>query len=155
MQTIGLNPAQYGMWNLLPVLGVIAGSQLSAYLSQSISPMKAIAIGIGVMLIGVLVMVAAFLSGIITVLFLFLPLLVIYIGLGFIYASASGIATAKIEDKSNASAMMSFINMGLTTLIVLALGFVHMRAVILLPLVYCILVGGAGIFALILKKSTP
>ncbi len=153
MQTIGLNPAQYGLWNLLPVLGVIAGSQLSAHLSQSISPMKAIAMGIGVMLVGVLIMAAAFLSGVFMALFLFLPLLIIYIGLGFIYANASGIATSKIEDKSNASAMMSFINMGLTTLIVLALGFVHISAVILLPLVYCILVGGAGVFALILKKS--
>jgi DHA1 family bicyclomycin/chloramphenicol resistance-like MFS transporter len=154
MQTIGLNPAQYGMWNLLPVLGVITGSQLSAHLSQALSPIKAIAVGIGIMLIGVLIMVAAFLSGLITALFLFLPLLVIYIGLGFIYASASGIATAKIEDKSNASAMMSFINMGLTTLIVMALGFVHMGAVILLPIVYCILLGGAAVLGFILKKNT-
>ena len=152
MQTLGLNPAQYGMWNLLPVIGVIVGSQLSAHLSQTLSPMKAIAFGIGVMLVGVLIMVAAFMSGALIALFLFLPLLIIYVGLGFIYASASGIATAKIEDKSNASAMMSFINMGLTTLIVLALGFVHMSAVILLPLVYCVLVAGAAVFAFILKR---
>lgn len=154
MQTIGLSPAQYGMWNLLPVIGVIVGSQFSAYLSQAISPMKAIAIGIGIMLIGVLIMGTAFLSGVITALFLFLPLLIIYIGLGFIYPSASGIATAKIEDKSNASAMMSFINMGLTTLIVLVLGFVQVGAEILLPLVYCFLVGGAGVFALILMNRS-
>ena len=84
-----------------------------------------------------------------------MSLTIIYIGLGFIYANASGIATAKIEDKSNGSAMMSFINMGLTTLIVLTLGFVHMSALILLPLVYCVLVGGAAVFAFILKKNIP
>lgn len=153
MEIIGLSPSQYGLWNLLPVLGVITGSQLAAYLNQKHSGIKVIFIGLLIMTPGVLTMLAAFLTGHISPVFLFLPLLVIYIGVGLIFANASSIATANCADKSNASAMMSFINMALTTAIVLTLSFIHVTATILLPSIYTFLLIAAFVFAALLKRN--
>ena len=139
MQTMGLDPTQYGLWNLLPTVGIIAGSQLSAYFSHKLSAIKAIFLRITFILIGIIIMIGAFLNGIIQPISLFMPLVVIYIGLGFVYSNASSIATANISDKSNASAMMSFINMGVTTFSVLILGCIHSAAHFVLPIFYGIL----------------
>ena len=125
MQTMGLNPTQYGLWNLLPTVGIITGSQLSAHCSNKLSSIKAIFLGITFMLIGIFIMGVAFLNGIIQPVSLFMPLVVIYIGLGFVYANASSIATDNIFDKSNASAMMSFINMSVATISVLFVGLMQ------------------------------
>lgn len=154
MQLMGLNPSQYGLWNLLPSLGVITGSQLAARLHHKLSAMQAIFIGAVIMLCGALVMFYAFLGGYHEAEFLFIPLLIMYIGMGFVYANASGIATAQCDDKSNASAMMSFINMGVATICVLLLNFIHNNSVMVLPVIYCILTGALLVFALILWLCT-
>lgn len=151
MEVMRLNPSQYGLWNLLPVAGVIVGSQLAALLSHTLSALKAILLGVVIMMIGSLIMFGAFLSGKIEALFLFMPLLIIYIGLGFVYSNASGMATAVLADKSNASAMMSFINMGVATVSVLSLNWIHSSSPFILPIVYCILVGSMFVFAFMLK----
>jgi predicted MFS family arabinose efflux permease len=151
MEIIGLSPAQYGLWNLVPMLGIILGSQLSAHMSGKLSAIQAILLGLSIMLVGILLMFAGFLHTA-QALFLFVPLLIIYMGMGFVYANASSIATGKLEDKSNASAMMSFINMGLATLCVLLISLIHITSALVLPLIYFALLALAFGFTLILKK---
>lgn len=151
MEWMHLSPSQYGLWNLVPSIGIIAGSQLSARLSRTLSPLKAVALGTTIIAIGTFIMGAGFWGGHIVPITLFIPLLVIYVGLGFVYANASGIATGASQDKSNASAMMSFINMGVATLTVLLLGITHVSPVTLLPMAYSALVGCMVLFLVILS----
>lgn len=141
MKSIGLNPTQYGLWNLVPAIGIIAGSQFSAYLTPKLSAMKAIFVGVLITIIGVFIMLAAFLNEFVGALFLFIPMLIVYIGLSFIFANASSIATAALKDKSNASAMMSFINIGLATFSVMILSFIHINPIVVLPIFNLILAG--------------
>lgn len=150
IDSMGLNPIEYGCWNLLPVLGVIAGSQLSRYLTHKVSPMKTIVIGVCILVIGILILLLAFLSHHIEPVFLFVPQLIIYIGNGCIYSNAALIATAQLTDKSNASAMMSFLNVSIPTLVVFSLEFIKDYSILLLPLMYVVLLLAVLIFVFIL-----
>ncbi len=153
MQTIGLNPAQYGLWNLVPVIGIITGAQLSAYFSQKWSFTKSILSGISLMMLGTSMMLISFLLHYVEAVSLFLPLIIIYIGTGFVYSNASSMAITSTQDKSNASAMMSFINVGAATLSVLIVGAVSIKADILLPSFFVILTLFAVLFARLINRN--
>ncbi len=139
MQVMGLTPSEYGFWSLIPPIGLVLGSQCSAKLNKTLSSFQAIFLGLGIMVPGVLAMLFGFLHGKITPAYLFVPLVIIYLGFGFVFSNAASIATRALEDKSNASAMMSFFNMALPTLSVLLVGLCHTHLVYLLSGYYCVL----------------
>ena len=138
---MGLSPADYGLWCLLPSIGIILSSQVSAYLSSRLSAMKTILIGLSVMGVAVLSMLLGFLNGYVNPHFLFIPQLFIYSGMGLVFANASNIATSGFADRASAAAMLSFINMSVAMLSVLAVGFAHTTSTLFLPIVYCMLWG--------------
>ncbi len=152
MNLMHLQPATYGSWNLLPPVGIILGSQLAARASKLLSPLKAIYLGLTIAIIGIAIMFIAFLYGQALAKFLFFPLVIIYVGISFIFGNASSVAMQSTEDKSTASAVMNFINMGIATICVLLLGFVSSTNLLLLPSAF-VLLGALGIFsALLLMK---
>lgn len=136
LKVIGLSPSQYGLFNLLPPLGVITGSLLAGRLAHTVSAYKAIIGGISIALLGVLAMLTAFLIHRINPATLFLPMIVVYIGNALIFANASSLATSQATDKSNASAMMNFINMGVSVLCVLLAGLISSYSALIMPLIY-------------------
>ena len=69
---------------------------------------------------------------------LFLPTIIIYFGLCFIFSNASSLAMSHASDKAHGSAVMSFINMGLATFMVLNLSYIPMN-VFVLPIAYFVL----------------
>lgn len=152
MQQMHLNPSQYGLWNLLPPIGILCGSQLSAYLAKKLSTIDAILFGTSIILMGALLILFAFLVHMLQPIWLFLPLIIIYIGMSFVFANASAFAMHKTQDKSTASAMMSFINIGIATLTVLIVGLLPTKSVLVLPLTYLIL--SLFIFLLYLFANT-
>lgn len=154
MQIMHLSPSQYGLWNLVPMLGVLLGAQLSAYFSDKISLMRAVAVGVVMLIIGIVIMLIAFLTERPEVLFLFIPMVVIRVGSSFVYASSSNIATSTVVDKSNGSAMMTFISMAVATLSVLGLGALHTVTALLLPISYVGIILFLGILIFLLTKGT-
>ncbi len=137
MNLLQMDPAHYGLFNLLPPLGMIAGSFLAAHLARSVLPLKAIIVGIIISCLGALLMLGAFLVHWINPYTLFLPMAVSYVGLSVIFANASGLATSQATDKSNASAMMNFLNMGFCVVCVLLAGLMTKHAAIIMPIIYC------------------
>lgn len=135
INSLGMESAQYGLANLLPSLGLIAGSLGSTKLIHKWSLSKLVRSGI------VLAMLGAMLMGIATYLHLkpmyvlFWPMTIIYCGASLIIANASALAMSAVSDKAHGSAVMSFINMGLATLLVLLLGYFSIQP-FLLPCVY-------------------
>ena len=80
-------------------------------------------------------------------------MIVIYFGLCFIMANASTVAMSHVTDKAHGSAVMSFVNMGLATLVVLSLVLFPMKP-LLLPVIYFILtIAMMGVFNLSYKKN--
>lgn len=138
---LGMSSTDYGVANILPPIGLIAGSLVSARLAKKHPLSYIIRMGIGIVFIAILLMIFAMLiishSAIAS---LFLPMILIYFGLSLILPNASAIAMGQTSDKAHGSAVMNFINMGLATIAVLSLGFFPM-SIILLPVFYFILTG--------------
>jgi MFS transporter, DHA1 family, multidrug resistance protein len=135
---MGMTSTQYGIANVIPAVGLILGSLCSARLVKQYPFESIIGTGILITSAGVILMVLLIINHLDPIVSLFLPMVVIYFGLALILPNTSTIAMSQVSDKSNGAAVMSFINMGLTTFLVLGLGIFSIN-VALLPIVFIIL----------------
>jgi len=135
-----LSPVEYGLWNLLPPVGIVLGSQLSAYFSGRLLARHAIFVGATLAGLGTAVILAAFIFTIMLPILLFLPMMFIYMGTAFIFSNASTLAMNAVDDKSSGSAMMNFINVGGCMLSVICVGLLPNTSSLLLPIFYSVLV---------------
>ncbi|MDF2529195.1 MAG: bcr [Gammaproteobacteria bacterium] len=140
-------PSVFGIWSLLPSAGIFVGSQLSAICSKHFSTNKLLIAGFIIMAIGVIILLIS-LKASLHPISLFVPMFIIMVGNCMLYIQASIIALSNARDKSNASAMMSFLNMGLTTMLVFSLG-AFSQTLNLLPMFYLGLSGLAAILMII------
>lgn len=128
----------YGAANCIPPIGLILGSLVSAKLAKNYSFEWIIHTGIWITSAGVVWMLIAMGMSFNWLFSLFLPMIVIYFGLCFILANASAVAMSGVMDKAHGAAVMSFINMGLATLVVFSLSLFPIK-ILLLPLAYLVL----------------
>ena len=153
MQLMHLSPKSYGTYNLFPVLGMVSSSLLSSYISPKVLPAQAIKLGLGLIALGTLLLLLALWSWPENPLSLFLPMVVIYLGPGFIFANALNLGLEKTADKSNGSAMISFLNMGSSCVWVLILGNITIYHATFLPVLFIILTALGVIWYHWLKRS--
>lgn len=142
-----LSSEQYGVANILPPIGLIFGSLTSAHLvKKQVRLDSIIRAGIAITGLGTIVIMTTMLAHLPVIFSLFIPLIIIYFGIALIMANASSIAMSQVKDKAHGSAVMSFINMGLATILVLSLGFFPV-SLLLLSMVYLVLcVGIIGLY---------
>jgi MFS transporter, DHA1 family, multidrug resistance protein len=138
MNLLGMNSAEYGFANIIPSLGLILGSLIGARLTKRYPLTTILKIGVIFALLGVLYMIFAVWMHASVLISFFLPLVIIYFGLCLILPNASTLAMSHVKDKSHGSAVMNFLNMGLTTLVVLCVGYIPIT-LWLLPLIYLFL----------------
>jgi len=135
---IGMVPEQYGLWFFIPSAGLLAGTFLTQWLTGKIKPVITIDLGIALFMSGAIVMLILFLSGLINPYSLFIPMPFLYMGIAQHFANASGITMTHAKNKSNASAMLNFINMGVSVIALIIIGYLP-KPLYLLPLVFAIL----------------
>ncbi|HTM63766.1 MAG TPA: MFS transporter [Gammaproteobacteria bacterium] len=136
---LGMASAEYGIANILPAVGLAVGTLTSARLTERFDFNAMIIGGLAIAAIGVFLMfTATWLHGD-AIHSIFIPMMIIYLGLSAILANASTIAMSDVEDKSHGAAVMSFINMGTATVVVLAIGWLHVTTILMpiLFLAYC------------------
>ncbi len=151
----GLNSAQYGNANIIPSFGFIFGSIYAAYLAKRYPLAIIIRAGIFITCAGTLLMLILFYLHASAIAILFLPLLVIYFGLSLILPNASAMAMSHTQDKSHGAAVMTFMNMGSATVIVLLVGLFSISK-LLLPLLYIALcLAMIGLYFWIKSKQQP
>ena len=143
---MGLRPDQYGLWNLIPSCGMVIGLLTSAHFADRLAPRISMLSGILLSLLGALLMGAFFSNGYISPLTFFVPGLAILAGDSIFFGSSSGKALSEATDKSNASAVMQFINMGVATTFVLCTGIALPLAPIVLSAIFAIV----SFFALVI-----
>lgn len=148
----GMSSAQYGLANMLPPLGLILGSLVGAKLSTRFPLESIIQAGIVIAGVGVLLMFLATKMQLSLILSLFLPMIVIYFGLCFVMANASTLAMSQVSDKAHGAAVMSFVNMGLATVVVLSLGFFQMKPLLLPSIFLGLIFAMMGMFKLGYRK---
>ncbi|MDP3559353.1 MAG: MFS transporter [Legionellaceae bacterium] len=134
----GMSSDEYGVANCLPPVGMILGSLVSARLSRKYSFITMIRFGIWIASAGVIVMFTVIWMHLPVLWSLFFPMVIIYFGLCFILANASASAMESVTDKAHGAAVMSFINMGFSTLVVFSLAMFPVKA-LLLPIIYLVL----------------
>jgi len=122
IQQMELSPDAYGLWNLIPSCGMVIGLFTSAHFSSRLAPRIAMLSGIILTFLGALLMGGFFANGYISPLSFFIPGMIILIGDAIFFSNASGKALSEATDKSNASAVMQFINISMTTTAVLLVG---------------------------------
>lgn len=139
METMGLSPDSYGIYNFIPSFGILIGALTSNYYSKFWQPEKSLRFGLIISGLGT---VSLFLTLLLwsSPLGLFMPMTIIYGGLSFIFGNSAALALHNVPDKSNGSAVMSFINMGSACVLVLTLGKVHLSHAIALPIIYAIMI---------------
>ncbi|NDD58748.1 MAG: MFS transporter [Chlamydiae bacterium] len=133
---IGLNPEEYGFLNFIPPLGLIAGSFASHWLAARREKLAVIQLGGKISVLAIIVMLVFFATGKINLWTLFLPIPFLYFGTSLIFNNASSFAMGHMQDKSNGSAIMSFINMTLATVAVLVAQSINSPIPLLMPLLF-------------------
>ncbi len=112
----GMTSFEYGLANAIPPVGLITGSLISARLSKYISLHTIARAGVYVSLVGSVIMAANFELHLGIIWSLFIPMVVIYLGLCMIMASISVVALSASSDKAHSSAVMSFLNISVATI---------------------------------------
>ena len=136
---MGMTPAAYGVYYLIPAFGIAAGSFLTSWLSHKASSLMAMLFGILMIIVGSLMMGAFLFDKWMSGWALFLPQVIIQIGDALLYNNASSIGLTEAKDKSNASAVMLFINGCGAVLGTYLVGTYVPRSLMTLPSVFLII----------------
>ena len=142
----GLTSVEYGAANLLPLIGLVCGLLYAPNLLHRYSLRTIIGAGIVIVSVSSILMLMTFLFSLPALLSLFIPMIFLYFGLCFVISNASSLAMSRVADKAHGSAVMSFINMGTATVVVLSVGLFQL-APAWLPSVFILLcLGMIGIY---------
>ncbi|MCC2645699.1 MAG: hypothetical protein K0R94_1477 [Burkholderiales bacterium] len=137
MHVMQLTPYMYGKYCLTLSIGKLLGATSSAYFSSRISSSKAIWCGFIICFCSIAIMCLLFIYQLPVI--LFLSMCVLYYGLGFIFSNTIALTLDNIIDKSNASAIMSFISTLFSFIIVQCLVFIKYSVIHKLIFTYILL----------------
>lgn len=136
---MGISPQKYGLFYLVPAFGIAAGSLLTVWLADRLSALMGMLIGILGILIGTMAMLVFFLSGWASGWSLFLPQVIVQLGDALLYTNASSEGLSEASDKSNASAVMLFINSLVAVLGTFLVGYFAPRSLMTMPIAFLIM----------------
>lgn len=133
-----MSSTSYGVANLLPPIGLVFGSLISAQLVKYYPAKSIIRLGIAIAILGSIAMLVFTYTMTSAWVMIFIPMMLCYFGLALVFANTSTIAMRNVSDKAHGSAVMNFTNMGLVTIVVLSLGLLP-TSILLMPIVYILI----------------
>ncbi len=150
---MGLSPDSFGFWNLITTAGLVCGVLLSRHFAGKVKPRMNIISGILIVLVPTVVMTFFFANGYMNPWTLFLPQFFIRIGTNLVWSNAASMAMSESLDKSNATAVLQFVNLAGPVIGVYLVGLFDPTTEMLLPAVYLIAITAAFLIWLSLKKK--
>lgn len=105
-----LTPSQYGLFSLIPAFGMGVGLISAAQIAERVRPRIIMVSGILTIILGVLLMSLFFAKGWEDAWSLFFPAGIIFFGSSLPWVFSSSVGTSEATNKSNASAVLQFIN---------------------------------------------
>ncbi len=151
---LGLDPEEYGFLNMIPSVGFVLGSIIARILIYG-SAFQTMFLGITFVSIGIFVQLFCFLTGYVNSWSLFFPMPVIYLGTPLIFSNASSFALTYTENKSIASAILNFLNVGTAVLATMLLAFFPLKKAFILPSFFSVLLILVIVLITTLKKIVP
>lgn len=131
----GLKSQSYGLYNLMPQLGLVLGCVLGPILVRRFSFWGILKFGVMNACLGSLIMLASIHQSTSALSGLFLPSMLIYFGLSLVMPNISAFIMGNVHNKAHGSSVMSFLNLGLATCVVLSAQSFSMN-LLLLPTIY-------------------
>lgn len=122
-QYLHLSASEYGYWNTLNIIGMLAGGLSARVLMQRFSVMQVIGVGYAGSCLAGISLVAMLSLNHHDALWFFASTGLLYCCSSYLFAGGSYMASNAIQDKASASSMMSFINMSVATLSVVVMGY--------------------------------
>lgn len=143
IKQLKFSPSQYGLINGLSYLFLIVGNTISAKTTKHITARTGILLGVMLSTLGCLLLFAFALTNNINIISLYGSLCLAFMGLPFILANASALATAHIapEHKAYASASISMINMGTAVIALFIVSHLNMPPLKGMSLIFLVLMG--------------
>ncbi len=141
IRLIGMAPDEFGLWNIVPSFGLVAGTLLASSLAGKQKNSVSLFYGMILMFIGSIAIGFCFVQGWIYASAFFLPMFLVQAGdnLFWINASSSGLSSA--SDKSNASAIMQFLNIGIASIGTFVSMNFSPKNPLVLPIAFVVIVG--------------
>lgn len=153
IHTLGFSASVYGMLAILPSMGMLVGSILSARATQRFSARMLIYIGILFEAIGAIGMLLSFLWLPLSLITLLTAMFFIYLGHAFVSGNASSSAMYFAVDKANGSAVMSFLCMLMSVFGTLLLAVIPSHSALVMPALFIVAIAVVFIFQLTLKRQ--
>lgn len=151
ISTIGLPPEVFGTYNLIPLIGMLGGSLLSAKIAGRYPLKNILNYGIAAALVSALTMLILFAVGYINPMTLFVPMIFTHMASCCVYANVSSFGLSHTKNKSNGSAVLNFLNLSTTVAAVFMSEFIYPELPILLPLSFLFFYSGM----LLLRTRLP
>jgi MFS family permease len=129
-----LTPSEYGSWNLINIVGMFLSSFIARYLLALYTPKKVINIAYWMIGLSLFLLCLMDLTSLHSSLAFFILTMMLFLAGGLCFPAASFYAlNAAKDDKASGTSMMSFINMGSATMLVIIMGYIpfnHLSAFI-------------------------
>lgn len=119
---MGLDAREYGLWMILPGLGALLGLAAQEKVAKNTPARIVMLSGILVILIGSLLMSLAFANRACHPGALFWPMFLIQVGIGIVCSSAFSKGLSESADKTEATAVLHFVNLAVAAAAVIAAG---------------------------------
>lgn len=149
---IKLSPATFGLLALFTNIGNFLGGMSGVLLSKRWKAISIFFLGVLIFFLGAVSLTLFFYEHVITVWSLFVTIGVIFFGASLSYSSITSLAMSEAKDKSYASSLMNFINLGFTVLVVLGVGHLTTKYLLAFPALYLGLSIISCILGFMLKK---
>jgi len=111
IKEMGFTAKAYGLFNVIPALGVLVGFYLVQRMKNRFSHKAQLRLGLSITLPSIVFIIFLFFTQLESAFLLFSSLSIINSGIILTFANSSTLALSSSEDKSNTSAIMNFINM--------------------------------------------
>jgi len=133
---IGLSPEKFGLFNLIPPAGMIIGAAVSSSLAGKSTVLRIMLGGMIFCLAATAAMLYFFTASTLSAWALFAPIVFVYIGEAVAFANASAFGLSTAENKSNASAVMQFLNIGGSVIAIFVSQWIYPASALSLPLFF-------------------
>ncbi len=140
IQNLGLSAASFGYFNYIVTAGYFLGNVFTIASARKINEKTSIATGILIATLGSLILAGSFLSGHLTIFTLFFSGMLIFLGLPFILSNCTATLMSIMEDKSNTSAAMSFMNVACACVGMVLMSLFHRHLSEVVAIIFMVLV---------------
>ncbi len=122
IKQLHIAPNIFGLVNLLTYLGTFVGNLIAAKLAGRFAGRTLISVGLISALLASLVLVGGYQLGYLNLWIIYGTGALIFMSLSLVFTNAMALAAAHLDNRVTASAVMSFINMGLAVLVLFLSG---------------------------------